>query len=330
MKAIYPPKLKKWDTIMVVAPARNATILSEETINRAIERLENLWLKVLLWKHIMENDEFWTSSIESRVADIHDAFKRPDVKGLFSVVGWWSTNQIIDYLDYDLIKNNPKIVCWFSDITVLHNAIFAKTWLITYYWPHFSTWWMKYWIEYITEYFQKCCMSDDSFEIQDSKEWSDDLWFLDQEKRTFKENEGSIVQQWGKSCKWKIYWGNLECLCVLTGTQYFPKADEDIVLFIEQDSEWNEVRFIRRLEQLCQSDLINHIKWLVIGKFQNENHISTERLKQIITKQKKLHDIPVISNVNFGHVMPIFTFPIGWECELSVDNNLIHLTILKH
>ncbi|MBO4203617.1 microcin C7 resistance protein MccF-like protein [bacterium] len=84
-----------------------------------------------------------------------------------------------------------------------------------------------------------------------------------------------------------------------------------MILFIEQDSEGNELRFIRRLEQLCQSELMHYVKGVIIGKFQRENYIDTEKLKKIIHNQRKLQKVPVISNANFGHVMPIFTFPIG-------------------
>jgi muramoyltetrapeptide carboxypeptidase LdcA involved in peptidoglycan recycling len=68
-----------------------------------------------------------TSSVASRVADLHTAFSDPSIAGIFSVVGGYSTNQLLDYVDYDLIRANPKMVCGFSDITVLHNALLAKS-----------------------------------------------------------------------------------------------------------------------------------------------------------------------------------------------------------
>jgi muramoyltetrapeptide carboxypeptidase LdcA involved in peptidoglycan recycling len=111
MQVIYPPKLQKGDKIAIVAPARSFSILSEETVERAIKRLNDLGLEVVLGKHIAECDEFLTSSVASRVEDIHTAFSNPRIKGIFSVVGGYSSNQLLDYLDYELIKANPKIVC---------------------------------------------------------------------------------------------------------------------------------------------------------------------------------------------------------------------------
>jgi muramoyltetrapeptide carboxypeptidase LdcA involved in peptidoglycan recycling len=96
---------------MVVAPSRSFKILSEDTVKIAIERLNELGLEVVFGKHISECDEFLSSSIESRLEDLHDAFRDDSIAGIFSVIGGSSTNQIVDYIDYDLIKANPKIIC---------------------------------------------------------------------------------------------------------------------------------------------------------------------------------------------------------------------------
>ena len=85
MKSIYPPKLKKWDEIRVIAPARNMNLLSEDTIKRAVNRLQAEWFKVSFWKNVYENDVFLSSSVKSRVEDLHEAFKDKNVKAILSV-----------------------------------------------------------------------------------------------------------------------------------------------------------------------------------------------------------------------------------------------------
>lgn len=329
MEYIYPKKLKKGDKVMIVAPSRSLKILSNETVNKAIERLESLWLQVVFWKNVAECDDFFTSSVESRLEDLHDAFRNEEVAWIFSVIGWSTTNQLLDYIDYELIKNNPKIICWFSDITVLHNAILSKTWIVSYYWPHFSSWGMKHGFDYSVDYFKKCCMESEPFDIVDSLEWSDDERYLDQEKRTFEQNEGAIVLQQGE-CTWRIIGGNLECLCVVMWTPYFPEIHEDSILFIEQDATWNIQRFIRRLEQILQASYSKHIKGIILGRFQKGCDISINQLKTIISRQKKVQWIPIVANVNFGHTTPIATFPIWWVWSLSAYNNVVKISILKH
>lgn len=101
-----------------------------------------------------------SSSIKSRVEDLHDAYKDKSIKAIFTVIGGFNSNQLLKYLDYDLIKGNPKILCGYSDITALTNAITAKTGIVSYSGLHFSTWAMKKEFEYNLEYFRKCLMNE--------------------------------------------------------------------------------------------------------------------------------------------------------------------------
>ena len=138
MERIIPDRLKKGDEIRVIAPSRNINLLSEETMKIATSRLDELGFKVTFGKNVHNeiDKNYYCSSIEDRVSDLHDAFRDKNVKAILTVIGGFNVNQILDYLDYDLIKNNPKIICGFSDITALLNSITTKTGLVTYYGPH--------------------------------------------------------------------------------------------------------------------------------------------------------------------------------------------------
>jgi len=80
---------------------------------------------------------------------------------------------------------------------------------------------------------------------------------------------------------------------------------------LEQDEEGTVSRFDRWLEQILQSDSSQNITGLVLGRFQKKNSITLDQLKKITRSKPKLHNIPIIANVNFGHVMPICTLPLG-------------------
>lgn len=92
-----------------------------------------------------------------------------------------------------MIRNNPKIICGYSDITALNNAIFKKTGFVTYIGPHFSTWGMKKGFNYSLDYFNKCLTANDSYKVKESLDWSDDSWYLDQENRNFIKNDGAVI-----------------------------------------------------------------------------------------------------------------------------------------
>ena len=150
MNRIVPAKLNVGDEVRIIAPSRSFNLLSQETIDIATNRLEELGLKVSFGKNIRNeiDKNYCCASIEDRIEDLHDAFRDKNVKAILTVIGGYNVNQILDYIDYDLIKNNPKIICGFSDITALLNAITAKTGLVTYYGPHYSSFGMKKGFEY--------------------------------------------------------------------------------------------------------------------------------------------------------------------------------------
>lgn len=140
---MYASKLKKGDEIRIVSPATSMSILSNEAKIRAKTALERLGYRVTIAEHANECNEFDSSSIESRVHDLHAAFFDPGVKAILTTLGGFNSNQLLRYLDYEKIKRHPKILCGYSDITALCNAIYRKTGLVTYSGPHFSTFAMK-------------------------------------------------------------------------------------------------------------------------------------------------------------------------------------------
>jgi len=328
---IIPKKLQAGDEIRVIAPARSLSLLSEENLNLAKENLEKQDFKVSFSKNCREKDVFMSSSIQSRVEDLHEAFKNPNVKGIFTVIGGFNSNQILKYLDYDLIKNNPKILCGYSDITALANAITAKTGVVTYSGLHFSTWAMKKEFEYNLAYFQKCLMSESDFLIESSKTWSDDSWYKDQENRNIEKNNGYVVINEGEA-EGRIFGGNLCTFNLLQGTEFMPNISNSI-LFIEDDDmagNFFGVEFDRNLQSLIHQPNFEKVKGVVIGRFQKNTDMTIEKLKYIIKTKEELKNMPIFANVDFGHTNPMITFPIGGAAKISVKNNQVKFEILQH
>lgn len=153
---VIPEKLKIGDEIRVIAPSRSLHMIDKATRVIADKCLREMGLKVTFSRNCEITDEFASSSIEERISDLKDAFIDKNVKGILTVIGGNNSNQLLKYIDYNLIKNNPKILCGYSDITALSNAIYAKTGLVTYSGPHYSSFGMEKGIDYIIDYFKKC------------------------------------------------------------------------------------------------------------------------------------------------------------------------------
>jgi len=328
MNKIYPDKLKKGDEVRIIAPAMSYSIFSEELKNIANKRFEELGLKLTFGKHINEKDDFTSSSIESRIEDLHDAFSDKNVRAIFTAIGGENSNQLLKYIDWELIKNNPKIFCGFSDITALNNSIFQKTGLVTYSGPLYSTFGQKLHFDYTLEYFKKCVMSDDSIEIKPAESWSDDEWYKDQDKRNLIKNNGWLVINEGNA-NGTILGGNLCTFNLLQGTEYMPDLNNS-VLFLEDDYLTNPVTFDRDLQSLIHLPDFSNVKGIIIGRFQNKSKVTNELLTQIIKTKKELNNIPVIANVDFGHTDPKVTLSIGGTVEIISKSNNSKITILKH
>lgn len=326
---MIPAKLKSGDEVRVIAPSRSMAILGEDCKSLATRRLKELGLKVTFGKHVMEADsDYLAASVEARGEDLNEAFKDKNVKAILTVIGGFNSNSILDYIDYEAIKENPKIFCGFSDITALSNAIHAKTGLVTYSGPHYSSFGMLKGFEYTLEYFKKMFFQEEEFEIKASENWSDDAWFIDQENRKFEKHEGMFIINEGEA-EGNIVGGNLCTLNLLQGTQYMPNI-ENKILFLEDDNLSGDVflmEFDRNLQSLMHMPEFKTVKGIVLGRAEVASCMTVEKWTKLIKNKPELAHIPVIGNANFGHTTPIMTFPVGGHAKLVAKENKIELLI---
>jgi muramoyltetrapeptide carboxypeptidase len=331
MQTTLAPKLKEGDLIRVIAPARSLALIREDQRAIACQRLAQLGLQLSFGKHVEERDEFNSSSIESRLEDLHEAFRDPLVKGVMTVIGGFNSNQLLRHLDWDLIRANPKVFCGYSDITALQNAILRKTGLVTYSGPHFSTFGMKQFSDFTLSHFRRCLFEEAPYGLEPSESWSDDAWYLDQDRREFIPNPGYLALGEG-STEGRLVGGNLCTLNLLQGTEYMPGL-EDSVLFVEDDEAMGSmtyVEFDRNLQSLLHLPDFSKVRALLIGRFQKRSEMSEQRLRRILGTKRELSSIPIIGNVDFGHTDPALTLPIGGTARVVVQGGQASITLLRH
>lgn len=319
---VYPKKLKSGDEIRVVAPAKSMKpTFTDEMKALAIQRLGSLGLTVSFGKYLDEVNEFESTTIEHRLEDIHDAFKDPDIKATLTVLGGTTSNQLLKYLDYELIANNPKIFCGLSDITSIANAIHTKTGLVTYSGPHFTLFGAEKQVDYTMDYFQKCLFTEDVIEGKPSESFCNKRWDKEEIK-----NDGFWTIHDGEA-EGIIVGGNLITLNLLQGSEYMPDLSNSI-LFLE-DNDKESIRAVENhLQSLIHQPNFSDVKGIVFGRFQTGTNMTKDLLVKIVDSKKELTNIPVIANVDFGHTTPMITFPIGGECKVDATNQKIEIT--KH
>jgi muramoyltetrapeptide carboxypeptidase LdcA involved in peptidoglycan recycling len=238
---------------------------------------------------------------------------------------------LLERIDWDLIRHNPKVFAGFSDITVLNNAIFARTGLVTYAAPNFYTFGLPPVADYSAEYFRQCLMNDAPIEVRSSEIWYDYPWqYDDSSPRQALVNDGPRMLNAGRA-EGTAVGGNLCSFSLLNGTDYFPRIDDDIILTIEDDSyDSVPVTFERNLQSAIQQPYFKQVKGILVGRFQNESQFKTEFLEDIMRSQLALAHMPVFYNLNFGHTDPKFTYPIGGKIKMDVKDNLPQVTITAH
>ena len=325
MEKIFPEHLTTGDEVRVIAPSSSLGIISNDVKQIANERFASLGLKLSFGKHVEELDAFGSSSIQSRIEDLHEAFSNPAVKAVMCVIGGFNSNQLLPYIDWGIIKNNPKIFIGYSDITVLHNAITARTGLVTYLGPAYSTFGQKLGFDFTLNYFKKCLMQDEEFALLPSAEWSDDLWYVNQEQRTFHNNPGPTVIYDGQATG-ELIGGNLGSLSLLFGTPYMPSLAGKILMM--EDDEADTYKIIdRNFESLLQQSDADQLAGIVIGRFQNASEMDEEKIKRLLALRPQLQRIPVITQLDFGHTSPLATLPVGGL--MSIDTSKQEFITLK-
>lgn len=329
-ETVLPPRLRAGDTLRVIAPAMSRAMVMKHDNTRWIdERFAAMGLTLTFGEHVDEDDRFRSTSIEHRVADLHAAFADPDVAGVLTVIGGFNSNELLPYLDWDLVAANPKVFCGYSDITALQNAILARTGLVTYSGPHWSSWGMRDHFEPTGEWFRAAVTSHAPIVVEPAPAWTDDLWFADQDARTPVPNEGWWPLRAGEAAG-RVVGGNLGTLALLQGTPYMPSLD-GALLFLEDDYESDAGHVARHLTSLLQQPDAGGVTGLVVGRFQRASGITRAALDEIVARQPALAGKPVLAGVDLGHTNPLLTVPVGGTAEVVADpDGGSRLTITRH
>jgi muramoyltetrapeptide carboxypeptidase LdcA involved in peptidoglycan recycling len=313
-------KLKKGDHIRVVSPSSSIQSIGGFEANLAAkERLEELGFHVSFSSNYFEHDLFDSASITSRVEDLHEAFADESVDAILATIGGYNSNELLPYLDYDLMAQNPKIFCGYSDTTALLNAIYTKTGIQTYMGPSYSSFKMKEGQEYQSQSWLKA-VTQDNYDLVPSKDWSSDAWYLPDAPRTFYPTEWKVYK--AGSASGTAIGGNLSTFALLRGTPYAPQV-ENYVLFVEEAEGYPPEHFLREFAALLQA--YPNPQAVIIGRFPKECEMTEEILLAILDKHPLLKTIPVLYDVDFAHTQPLFTITIGGQVTLDTEKMVIHV-----
>ena len=297
---MIPTKLKKGDTIGVIAPSNYIEKDDLEYINASIALMEASGFKVKFGKYVFEDTLGYGTSPEKRAADINWAFKDDEVKTIMCVKGGEDSNTTLDYIDYEMIKKHPKIICGFSDNTSILNAIHEKTGLVTYHGPTFKS--LTSWE---TGYAYK------------------------QFIKTFAENTESLIMgepedeyttiQAGQATG-ELVGGNLSLFTKLVCGKYAVNVQDKILFLEELGFEAAPEMVNSNIYYLKQNGVFDRIAGLWIGNYEHPSKVSIEKIiKNAIEDEYKF---PIIKSDNFGHIDKKIIIPIGTKAEINTNEKI--------
>lgn len=309
--------LEKGNEIRVIAPSQSwGKRKYRRGYERAKERLESLGYKITYGQSVKNVLHFGTATREDRAKDFSEAFRDKNVKLVMALSGGWSANEILPLIDWQIVRTNPKPLIGFSDITVLLNAIYAKTGVSGFLGPNFSTFGrMPEW-QYTLDNF-KLVMQGSSQQLTKSRQWGE------RGRKRYKTKSWQCLET-GKANA-TLLGGNLGTFYLLQGTEYQPKFDEPFIFLLEDDDEasnYTAREVSRRFESLLQlPNFRDNLQGLIVGRFQKGSNVSEKDITSIIVS-KNLGNMPIAYNVDFGHTLPMLTLPIGQKISLEVDNKV--------
>ncbi len=288
---IVPDKLKKGDIIGVVAPSNPIIGDNIEEIKKAKEIIEADGFRVKFSENLFSNTNIYSGTAREKAEDINNMFADKDVKMIWCAKGGNNSNSTFEYLDFDIIKNNPKIICGYSDITSITNIITEKTGLVTFSSTNFKTIATDE-----TDYSYKQALN--RF-VQGSLE--------------FGQNDFKIIKN--GEAEGKLIGGNLSLIRGLVCGKY--KVDfTDKILFIEElGYETDPAMVSNNLYYMKQNGVFDKIKGLWIGNYEHESGIALEKIVLDCIEEK--YNFPIIKSNNFGHIEKKEVIPIGTKAKIK-------------
>lgn len=307
MKTIKPKKLLQNDLIGIISPASTPNNL--DAIQNGVNYLEKLGYRTKIGKNVGKKHGYLAGTDKERLDDFHEMFADKEVKAIFCVRGGYGSGRLLENIDFNIVKKNPKIFVGYSDITALQLSIFNKTGLVTFAGPMVA--------------------SDFSGEINEFAE--ENFWkVLTSSKKIGKlhnpRNEKFFVLNSGRA-EGKILGGNLSLLISIMGTEYFPDFKNSILLIEEIGEE--PYRVDRMLNQIKLAKIFKNVKGIILGRFvdcyekkSEENHIT---LNEVIENYFAKLKIPVIYSFNHGHIKENLTIPFGVNCILNATRSFVEI-----
>ena len=338
---IKPKRLQQGDKVAIVSLSRG--MLGEDMFIHKYElakkRLEEEYgLIVKAMPNALKGIDYLYQHPEARAQDLMDAFRDHEIKAVFNAIGGDDSIRLLPYIDFDVLRNNPKIFTGFSDSTTNH-FMMHKAGIVSYY--GLSV--MNNIAEYVSiNEYTKYAMEKTLFDPQDRLEIKcsdfcsyekDKIWWMEENINQpiprYPNSGYEILQGTGKTTG-ELFGGCIDVFPELLGTSLWPATEEwrgKILLIETSEVDMPEMVLSWFLRNLHAQGILHVINGIIVGKPAVEEKVERYKAvyKQVVGYEANLPELPILYNVNVGHAYPIGVFPLGLQYEIDCDNKTLTL-----
>ena len=339
---IKPHKLYSGDKVATVSPSWGGPSVFPQRYQMGKQQLEKEFdLQVVEMPNTLKDASWLAHNPKARADDLMQAFADPSIKGIFATIGGEDSIRLLPFIDYDVIRNNPKIFIGYSDTTISH-LICYKAGLVSFYGSSI----MGEFAEnggvfpYMIHSLRQTIFSSTVIgEVKPNTE----SWTVERIDWGKPENQ-NIRRKLNPSTGWKFLQGTgirrghllggcIEVFDWTRGTELFPANWKDAILFIETSEDAPPPSYVRyTLRTFAALGILDQLSGILFGR-PGGHQVPVEdfgkyddAILEVVRDECGLSNLPIITNMDFGHTSPIFILPYGVQAEIDCDNQKFSIT----
>ena len=289
---VLPPRVEPGDTIGVAAPAGP---FKKELFDQGIQVLKSLGYRVFIPEAVFKKTGYLAGSDRGRAETLNRLFADPKIKAIICARGGYGAMRTLRFIDFQSIRENPKILLGFSDVSALLSALYTRCSLVTFHGPTVT-----------------------------HLAGADDVTIQALASALSRDQPMEIPARTGQTLRpgsavGRVVGGNLTTLCHLLGTDFAPDFRNHLLLL--EDVGEAPYRVDRMLTQMRLAGCLDAVAGVVLGSFKNCGR--TNEIYRIVTEVFNNQEIPVLAGFDIGHEKPNLTVPLGMEAVLDADRQVL-------
>ena len=334
---IKPSKLNLGDKVATISPSWGGPSVFPHRYRAGVNQLEaEFGLKVVEMPHTLSDADWLSQNPKARAEDLMQAFSDSSIKGIIATIGGEDSIRLLPYLDLNVIRDNPKIFLGYSDTTISHMVCY-KAGLVSFYGPTIMAGFGENggMFPYMVESVRRTLFRADPIGVvqPNSGGWTVERleWGVpsnQEKKRKLNPTLGWKLLQGEGVRQGHLLGGCIEVVDWIRGTELWPNQEhwQDAILFLETSEEAPPPATVRYfMRALAAMGVLKQLSGILFGR--PGGNIPVDRFReydeailQVVQHEEGLTDLPIITNMDFGHTDPMFVLPYGVQAEIDCYN----------